>query len=60
MNDFVTNGNMLNKAIREHDTVLEEYMKDKFRKWCSEYKESVYSNSALRTWKSKRFTEDEM
>ena len=55
--DYVTNGNMLNKAIREHDTVLEDHMKKRFKDWCIENKESVYSNSAMRYWKSRRFIE---
>lgn len=58
MADYVTNGNMLNKAIREKDTVLEEYMKNKFKDWCTDHKESVYSNSALRYWKGLRYTDD--
>lgn len=57
MNDYVTNGNILNQAIREHDKALEEYMRNRFREWCKEYKESVYSNSAMRRWKAKRFEE---
>ena len=28
--DYVTNGNMLNKAIREHDTRLQEDMQSRF------------------------------
>lgn len=57
MNDYVTNGNILNQAIREHDKALEDYMRNRFREWCKEYKESVYSNSAMRRWKAKRFEE---
>ena len=55
--DYVTNGNMLNKAIREHDVLLEGYMKQRFKEWCTEHKESVYSNSALRYWKGMRVHE---
>lgn len=59
MSEIITNGNMLNKALREHDTILEEYMKQRFKEWCKENKESVYSNSAMRYWKSKEFREIE-
>ena len=58
MADYVTNGNMLNKAIREHDALLEGYMKQLFRNWCAENKESVYSNSAMRIWKGLRFKDE--
>jgi len=51
----VTNGNMLNKALREHDKELEEYMKCLFEEWCKENKESKYSNSSMRYWKSLRY-----
>lgn len=57
MSDFITNGNMLNKAIREHDKTLEDRMKNKFKIWCAENKESTYSNSAMRRWKAKRYFE---
>ena len=55
--EYVTNGNMLNKAIREHDKTLEDRMKNKFKIWCAENKESIYSNSAMRRWKAKRYIE---
>lgn len=53
--DYVTNGNMLNKAIREHDTRLQEEMQRRFKEWCTENKESTYSAEANRRWKAKRF-----
>ena len=59
MADYVTNGNMLNKAIREQDALLEGYMKQRFKSWCAENKESVYSNSAMRVWKNLKFDERE-
>lgn len=55
MSDYITNGNMLNKAIRDHDKTLEDRMRNDFRSWCAENKESVYSNSAMRYWKSLRY-----
>lgn len=59
MTDYVTNGNMLNKAIREHDKILEDYMESRFKAWCEAYKESTYSVSAKRYWKSQRYYEDD-